>query len=771
MEAAPATLAPYDSLKDLNTDGSVPECRVGSPEQARAICNKMLLGNNKRFSRNALIKGMVDGNSPWPQDKLDSSNQQYRANFNTGEAESYLNAAKSAFYDLNSETETLATVRCDYGSDVDKRQEWSNILTEEFQKLQKKDDEFEFNTTLSQHDMVLYGAGPRVFDDLFDWRGRPMKFSQLLIPDDAASDTVRWVQCAYATEYRTDELYAFIRNPEAARAVGWDVAAVRQAIILAASNWMPPNLLGQQWEWNQQRLRNSDLYHGNNSRRVSIFRLFWREFSKPNEPKGRISEAWVVQNQQAATYLFKKVGRYASWNEVIHPMFYDNGDGTAHSVRGLGVKMYKALLAKMRLDNATVDSALARTAIMLKPSSAKEVNHPQHRGPYTILPPDSDFVQQAVGGVLDAPIAVSHELGNTLQVNLSQYRSRVDKPQGNPRTAYEIRTQVAQQSALNKTQIFKYYEQLDHWYAERYRRATNPNITDVMAGGELAMEFQKACRERGVPKMAMLRCTVSATRAMGQGNAQLRIETLRTMLTEIAGSLPEQGRQNLLDDYIASMAGGHSFVDRYNPKPKITHNDSEMLAWLQVAGMKAGIPAVVTGTQPHAIYAAIFAQAGGQAAMSLQQGGNPAEVAQFLDLIGRGMAAHLQFLARDPLHQREAKALEQAFKKLAQFHDQLIGKLQAQQQKMQEQQAKTDGVMTDLQLAQMETEADIKRKDMKAQHDIQLKNLKAGQAVAVTKQNLALNDAKTAAQIRIDNAKHQADLAQQKSEMAMAGAK
>lgn len=747
MEAqAPNSNTPYDQLLNLTTAGMVPECRVGSAEQARAICNLMMLGNARRFSRNALIKGMVDGNSPWPQDKLDASNQGYRCNFNTGEAESFLNVAITAFYDLNNETETLADVVCNYGDDINKQVEWSKVITEEFDKLQRGDEEFDFNVQLSNHDMTLYGAGPRIFDDLFDWRGRPMKFSCLLIPDDAQSQTKRWVQCCYAMEYRTDELYSFIRDPESAKAVGWDVEIVKSAIINAATTWQPLNLQqGQQWEWNQQMLRNNDIYHGNKSSRVLIFRLFWREFAKESETDGRISEAWITQNSNPIEWLFKKVGRYDDWNQVIHPFFYDKGDGTAHGVRGLGVKAFKMLQAKMRLDNATVDSAQVRTAIMLQSNDgAKEINHPQHRGPYTILPPNTNFVQQSMGGVLDAPILVSHELGNALSTNLSQYRARVEPPRGNPRTKFEVQATVNQQSTLNKTQISRYYEQCDWWYDERYRRAANPNLTNMMRGGKEAMDFQEACVKRGVPKVALQRCTVTATRAMGHGNAFLRQQSLGMMIapeTGIIGALPEQGRQNLINDFIGAIAG-QSFVRRYNPQPQQakTQNDQVAQAWLQVGNMKIGIPTVVTDTQNSAIYCTVFAAAGSQAAASLQQGANPMEVVKFLELLGQGFAAHLQNLQGDRLHQDLFRQMEQIFKQLAGLHDKLIGQIQDQQKAQQEQQQKTQAAMTDEQIAQFQAQQDEQRKNAKTQADIQRKN-------ALASQKLALSDASTANKI------------------------
>lgn len=771
MEALSAnnSLAPFDQLQDLNMDGVPPKTRVSTSAAARAICLNLVQANTKRFVRNARVKGMVDGNSPWPQDDLERRNQGFRSNFNTGEAEAYLDVAKSAFYDLSSETQTLATAICEYGEDVNKKTEWGLIVTEEFDKLQKGEDEDrDFNTQLSQHDMVLYGAGPQVFDDFYDWRTRAVKFSTLLVPDDAESKTSRWVMTCFTFEYKTDEMYQFIADEKAAVLAGWDVQAVKDAIIYAASNWIPLQFApGQQWEINQQRLRNNDLWHGSMSRRVSVYRLFFREFPKAGAKDGRISECWVTQGsgvpvgnertdkeQDKEGWLFCHVGRYESWNDIVHPFFYDKGDGTAHGVRGLGVKMYKALLSKMKLDNALVDSALARTAIMLEAENGKDFNMPQHYGPYTKMPPGHKFIQQAVGGVLDAPMAVSRELGNTLAANLSQYRARVEKPEGNPRTKYEVELNANQMNALNKTQIVRYYEQLDGFYAARYKRAANPNLTRLMRGADSAMAFQQKCIDRGVPRVALQKMVIIATRAIGQGNAQMRQQTLTMLLSTVGGSLPEQGKQALLSDYIATAAG-QTMVARYNPAPAQAtfKSDQEAEAWLQVSAMKNGIPPVLTGTQNHAVYATIFVQAASQAAQSVQKGANPMEVAAFLEMAGQGLAGHLQALAHDPLHKDLFAMLQNQFKTLGQFHDQLVAQIQAMQQKQAQQKQQTQAAMSADQIAQAEAASEMKRKDAKTAHDLQLKSAKAGQAAAQAKQTLAINDAKAASEIRIAQAK------------------
>ncbi len=52
-----------------------------------------------------------------------------------------------------------------YPNDMDKREEWSKIITEEFDRLQKLDKDFDYIMQLSQREMVLIGNGPLIFED------------------------------------------------------------------------------------------------------------------------------------------------------------------------------------------------------------------------------------------------------------------------------------------------------------------------------------------------------------------------------------------------------------------------------------------------------------------------------------------------------------------------------------------------------------------------------------------------------------------------------
>jgi hypothetical protein len=407
-----------------------------------------------------------------------------------------------------------------------------------------------------------------------------------------------------------------------------------------------------------------------------------------------------------------------------------------------------------------VDSAFARTQILFRPLNPNALSKTSvvQQGPYAILPPDYEVIQQNIAGVLDAPMAVNQDLENVLQGNLSQYRQTLNKPSGNPRTATEVQAIVAQQSAIGKTQLSRYYTQLDSFFEERYRRASNPNLNPITRSDKDAIEFQRRCRERGVPPQAMLDIDyVEATRTVGQGSQFAKQQLLGSLLG-LLGSLPEGGKVNLLQDYIAAQVG-QQMVDRYLPTQLQTSKvqDQTALAVLEHSSLRQGNMAVVTDTQNHIVHIDTHLAAANEAAASLQQGGNPQEIVLFLQGIGQHVQDHLQRLSTDPTRRPQVEAYAQQLQMLSQTIEQLGQMIQEQAQAMAQQQqamAIQQGVDPKTAVLNAEVQSKIARQNAETMANIQRQNTKA-------MADLARRNAKTTADIQRANATAESNLARQ----------
>lgn len=752
-------------LLTLDEDGRPPKTRMESAmDVADRVTEFQGADSSSRGPMRGKVKGLVDGNPPYRTCDLVAAGRAYQCNVNWRQAEAYLNSARSAIYDVFAEAPTYATVTLDYGP---KSEEYSRTVTQQFDWLNEKDPGWNYVNVISGYEMVLHGAGPIMFQDSTDWRNECVLNRELLVPEFAKSDTTNWEECAIMVDYTPHKLYEKIVNPKIANELGWNVETVKSAIMRAH----PKTQEGGQyntWEWHQQQLKNRSYHYTTSCNTVSVAHYFFREFPQKQELTGKITHCMVASPGQAGItedkFLFQRIGRFNSWDEIIHPMYYDNdGGGYHHSVTGLGTKMYSALEFMNRLLCSAADKAFA-PKILFKATTAKanEALNIVQWGDYGKIPNDLEVVQTPTGSFLDDPIMFGREINGMLSSNLAQYRQNLSKESGNPITATEAQYRASDQARLGKTQLSHYYAQMDNLYEQKYRRASNPNLNPRLPGARLALEFQQRCVERGVPKAAMRRVDqVIATRIIGQGSQIMRQQSLRELLSMIGIIPSEAGRNNLISDFISSHAGP-ALVSRYNPPIESSATDSQAFATLQAAAAKTGLAPVVTANQDHMVFAEVFILAASQAAASLEQSnGNPqamAEVYQYIELLGPPIQQHLQGASLNKMLSAKVKTLEQQWNKLAGFQDKLGRQLEkAQQQaqerqaKMQEAQAMQNGQDPDMMIAEAKLNADNSRKDRKLGADMQRKDVQAGMKEKMARQQMALADASTAADIRRKN--------------------
>jgi len=728
-------------MNDYLDKSASAESRLTDPAAVQDMVNNMTRSDELRSQSRAKVKGLIDGNPPYNKADLRRNAQSYRCNVNFREAESFFNMGLSAFYDVFSEVPTYATVKIEHtNANVD--ESYSKIVTEEFDRMQKKDGNFDYLMQLSQHEMVLYGSGPMVFENTLDWRCKPIKAGDLLVPEKTKSNVSEWTVAVVRSVYQVHELYGYIKNPEIAESMGWSVSAVRKAIMDAAPAAEGKNGK-QQWEHHQQEIRNNDLSYSSECDVIRVAHVYYREFPDDDNPLGAITHCMIDERGDGRHFLFRNLRQFKSWDECIHCLYYDKGDGQHHSVKGIGVKMFSALELKNRLKCSLIDAAVARTAIHFQPATPADLNRTSivQMGPYTVIPPGMNIQQTNSQGVLDAPLKVEETLEGTLQANLTQYRQRLEKG-GNPRTATEIEALVAQQSILGKTQLNRYYTQLDALFSERYRRAINSDLTDDVPGGAEALEFQKRCRDRGVPKSALSSYdAVKATRTNGRGSALERRNTMNQLLA-LSNMLPETGRQHVIEDTIASMTGFDS-LERYFPMPQKDHLQQEHAqeAAYENALFKLEESIPTSESDNHAVHTQAHLTAGVNALNSLEKGGDPAEVTVYLQMLLNHTAGHLKSLSQDTSRKDVFKVFNQRFQELvgmfSNVGQQVKAQMEAQQTDQREAEMVGAGVDSKDRAAEMRVERDMARKDVAAQAEIARKQMLAQNEMEMKRQKAA----------------------------------
>jgi len=271
----------------------------------------------------------------------------------------------------------------------------------------------------------------------------------------------------------------------------------------------------------------------------------------------------------------------------------------------------------------------------------------------------------------------------------------------------------------------------------------------------------------GVPKEALSDMEyVRANRQSGYGSPQMALLKQQQMMA-IVPMLPEQGKQNWLEDAVTTIEGPEK-TERYAPRTYIPNQDDSIAA-LENGLMTQGIPPVIASGQDDVVHLNTHFQflqetlgPVSQAIESQQQ--MPPEALQATYKTSQTaiphMEAHIARLQNDPMRKGQAKLFQDQLRQLTAFD----GKLRAalfdairQQQVQAEQaqqasslsaldQAKVASIQTQTQLAAAKTKSQIDNQTAKTIHGLRLKSLKEGV-------NMNLDVARTTSDIRNQRAK------------------
>lgn len=687
-------LNPQDELPiaNITQSGTPPERRIANAATAQDLVQRLVEADRERARFNAKIQGMFDGNPPFNPVTLRNAGQAYRCNVNFMEGKASQDAALTPYYDIFSGAKFYAEVKTEFGVDDEEMERSSRVITEEFDRMLRSYDMFDFNMQSMIYDRTGFGKGYLMWPEKKGWWFNHIPEHKVLVPDATKASLGRLEVLVVRENYQVHQLWGYIKNKETAKDVGWNPSAVVDSIM----NAYPDDVVGNTndtdaYHYVQSFMKDKDICESVRLSTVQAAHVFVKEFS------GKVSHLIVMENQTRYQekhkiepgYMFEDYECYDNFREALAAFFFSTLEGSWHGASGLGRDIFSVIEIKNRLLCSAVDNSFLRSGITLKAQSAESLNKTSlvQIGSLNILPPGYDVEQATILGDVEGLVGMNGMLDGLLSSNTGVYKSRMEKPQGNPRTAEEVRLQFQNSANLGQSSVNRFYQELDWFYTEIYRRITKPECKTSGPEQDAVDRFYKECERRGVSKEAIKKVKqVRALRNMGNGSVFMRQQAM-AQTAQFAPMLNEAGRMNWLDEALAVMAGQDA-ADRWNPKPQTRKpNEQEWAAMIENGTLQDGAPVVITPSQNNLIHAQIHLQAAAQAAASLKDGGNPMEILKFLEMVGPHVGLHLQQMAGDVMRKQEVKILAEQWKAIAGITDKLRDQMQAGvQEQMQNQQ-------------------------------------------------------------------------------------
>lgn len=763
---SPLELAGVDPLS-----GEAPKCRVCDVDSARSIYLALKKADEGSSKNRALVDGMFNGTPPFNSNDLREVGQSDRTNLDFGEAAALKDQALAGYYDLTSSVDRLARVKTTFGT-TEQAAEWNEIISEEFHNTLREWSEFEFNHQRLSDYFVSHGVGVAYFENESDWRYRVTGFNEFRLPRGTRASEAEIEVAVLDRDFRPDELYGFIRDPEVAASLGWDITTVHEALKRSCAQDSTASL--GDWERLELELKNNDILYGTaKGKVVKVVHMWVKEFT------GRVTHLIFLQEPLPSdsdtgkeTFLFRHENRFDSPTSCFVTFTYGVGNGTYHGIRGLGFRIYPHIQVLNRLRCGMVDGALLSSSLIVQPSdsSSRALDDLTltYYGPYALFPPGLKIVDKAVPNLQQNIVPVIQDMAAQMSNNTGAYQTNVTNADQKSRTAFEVRSQLQKEAVLTSSSINLFYRPWKRLLSEVFKRISRRDYASNEPGGKEALAFRTRCLKRGVPTEAIYRVTqVEPVRAIGYGSPQMRMAAIDETMS-IIGSFDEAGQNNLIRDRVAARFGAEA-VDRYVPptkadlRPPIDYK----IAVLENATMVEGNSIPVSPGENHFIHAGVHLQAlDGLDEATAQGRNNPSEALLALQQLLPHTAQHVGALSRDLVRKDQVALMRQRVQQIGastkRLEDALVAQAQdqqnAQQAEAQRQQtaqaaeyaamkqklAETQQLTPEAQQKLQERRADMQMKLEKHQVDLGVKD-------AIARQKLAIEDAKGAAKIRAES--------------------
>jgi hypothetical protein len=443
--------------------------------------------------------------------------------------------------------------------------------------------------------------------------------------------------------------------------------------------------------------------------------------------------------------MYKRPSRYAKPEQAYILFSYGVGsNGTYHSIRGLGQRIFNHIQISNRLRCQQIDGAMLSSAVMIQPENQRSLDELQFTfyGAYAVMSPNVKIIEKAIPNLATAVQPALQDLTQQLQLNTDTI-STYGPQQGSPyRNQMQVVSDMDVATRISGATLNLFYSSWHRLMREMVRR-----VVQSKKQGPAVKDFYSRCEKRGVDAEFIKKLDVERTKAVrsiGSGSLANRLVSLRE-LQGISGQFDDVGRRNLTRDIVSTRVG-HDMADRYVPanvesRPTV---DSK-IAILENNLLQQGQPVPVVSNELHGQHLQVHAPLLQQLIEGINTGQvDPQQALPALQALYQHIGETAQFAAGDPALEGLVSQINQDL----QYAEEAINNTMKALEKIQRDQAQVAEESGE----QPTGPSEVDLKLQKAQVDMEISQQKAELDMAIKQrkfeQEQAIRDAKAALEFR-----------------------
>ncbi len=593
---SPVTATTLPPILDAETGAVVMTNRIKDAATLASTYQSLFIADFPSSQARALVQAEVDGNPPFSEAADRARGVAGRTNINFGfNTQSQMDVEKP-FNAVFDSIDVFGSTPTTFGEDTE-RERWSQIIAEEATRMVRNWENFPQRTQMCVHLFTMFGVAFTYREDELDWRWQVDGLDALKLPRRTRAEigAVDFVTCKRSM--LPSKLHEKIENSMAAQKSGWNVEAVKAAIVTATQH--SPD--GSNPEEMERTIKDQDYFSGVSATTVDVVHGWVAEVD------GSVTHI-ISRYDGVGEFLYKQNKMYGCLSQFITAYTYGVGsNGDFYSLRGNAWRGHNMSVALNLLTGKFFDQAIWASTPLIECESEDAVIDQaiQPAGPYNkITTSQAKFVEVPHADFQTSLIPAIQKAQDIFSMRTRAPGSNLKYQGATPKTAEEVKAQQALDGSLTTEMMDLFFTSWKNDFKEVVRRIINKDLTASHPGGAEAFEFRKRCMARGVPIDAIYAVDVAAieiNRGVGKGSVQERRTAFSALMPEI-GRFDQKGQQILLWNLVAAYTDV-SFANRLVPDVPGERPPMDLqIANLENASLSLGQPAIIVPNQNHVIH-------------------------------------------------------------------------------------------------------------------------------------------------------------------------
>lgn len=335
----------------LNASGEPTQRSIKDLFMAQEVVKTIIAANRERQIVNSRILAKYNAERPYSSARLQAEGLGWKQNFTTKPLPSMIEKVAPRF------VRAIAAQKYLTNSSLSSKWENSVEKTERFREQVTKTVRARKGWTTLVEDIAftnaLFGHAVPSWLDEFTWFPKSFAQDEVYLSDGTKQLPSTAQVAVFRETFMPHELYAYIKDKDAAKTVGWDIEKTIEAINKASPSQIR-NAMGDGSSdvWYQNAARELTLgasYMGGASV-VVVYSLLVREVT------GKVSHYRMAGNEYSL--IFEKEDRFNSMEDCVAFFAFQKGNGTMHGSKGVGRDIYEMAGMIDRTRNEIVDRTI-----------------------------------------------------------------------------------------------------------------------------------------------------------------------------------------------------------------------------------------------------------------------------------------------------------------------------------------------------------------------------------------------------------------------------